>query len=41
MNNNIIENLKSKIAGFNPNVSVEKVGTVIEVADGIARNSGL
>jgi F-type H+-transporting ATPase subunit alpha len=41
MNNNIIENLKSKIAGFNPNVSVEKVGTVIEVADGIARISGL
>ena len=41
MNNSILENLKSRIAAFNPEASVEKVGTVLEVADGIARISGL
>jgi F-type H+/Na+-transporting ATPase subunit alpha len=37
----IIEKLKEQIAGFVPTVSVEKVGTVLEVGDGIARISGL
>jgi F-type H+-transporting ATPase subunit alpha len=37
----IIQQLKEKIAGFQPDVAVEKVGTVIEVGDGIARISGL
>ena len=41
MNDQIISNLKDKIAKFSPSVSVEQVGTVIEVADGIARVSGL
>jgi len=41
MNNDIIENLKSRISAFNPKVSVENVGTVLEVSDGIARISGL
>jgi F-type H+-transporting ATPase subunit alpha len=41
MNNTILENLKSRIAGFNPAATVEKVGTVLEVSDGIARISGL
>src|SRR5689334_8870175 len=38
---NIIDKLKEQIAGFQPTVSVEKVGTVLEVGDGIARISGL
>ncbi len=39
--NNLIEQLKNQITKFSPDVSVEKVGTVIEVGDGIARISGL
>ena len=41
MAQNIVEQLKTKIAAYNPNVKVEKVGTVLEVADGVARVSGL
>ncbi len=41
MNEQIITNLRDKIAKFSSSVSVEQVGTVIEVADGIARISGL
>lgn len=41
MSNNITQQLKEKIAGFQPGVKVEKVGTVLEVADGVARVSGL
>ena len=40
-NNNIVEQLKNQITKFAPGVSVEQVGTVIEVGDGIARISGL
>ncbi len=40
-NQNIVEQLKTKIAGFQPGVKVEKVGTVLEVGDGVARISGL
>ena len=40
-NQNIVEQLKTKIAGFEPGVKVEKVGTVLEVGDGVARISGL
>jgi F-type H+-transporting ATPase subunit alpha len=39
--NNIVEQLKNQITKFTPGVSVEQVGTVIEVGDGIARISGL
>jgi F-type H+-transporting ATPase subunit alpha len=38
---NIVEQLKDKIAKFQPDVKVEKVGTVLEVGDGVARVSGL
>jgi len=41
MNDQLIQNLKEKIKDFNAEVKVEKVGTVIEVGDGIARISGL
>lgn len=41
MSQNIVEQLKTKIEGFQPGVKVEKVGTVLEVADGVARVSGL
>jgi F-type H+-transporting ATPase subunit alpha len=37
----IIAQLKEQIAGFQPDASVEKVGTVVEVGDGIARIAGL
>ncbi len=37
----IIEQLKQQIAGFAPDAKVEKVGTVLEIGDGIARISGL
>lgn len=37
----IISNLKNKIAAFRAEVKVEKIGTVLEVADGVARVSGL
>ncbi|MCL5666698.1 MAG: F0F1 ATP synthase subunit alpha [Patescibacteria group bacterium] len=40
-NSNIVEQLKNKIAQFQPDVKVEKVGTVLEVGDGVARVSGL
>ena len=39
--NVIIKQLKEKIAGFNAAATVEKVGTVLEVGDGIAQVSGL
>lgn len=39
--NNIIEQLKNQITKFGPGVSIEQVGTVLEVGDGIARISGL
>ncbi len=37
----IIEALKEKIAEFKPEISVDEVGTVVEVGDGIARMTGL
>ncbi len=37
----IVKQLKDKIAGFSPDVKIEKVGTVLEVGDGVARISGL
>src|SRR3989344_8918007 len=37
----IIEQLKKEIEGLDLSASVEKVGTVVEVADGIARMTGL
>jgi F-type H+/Na+-transporting ATPase subunit alpha len=40
-NSNLISQLKEKILDFEPNVKVEKVGTVLEVGDGVARISGL
>jgi F-type H+-transporting ATPase subunit alpha len=40
-NTNIVEQLKNKIAAFQTDVKVEKVGTVLEVGDGVARVSGL
>ncbi len=39
--NHIIEQLKEQISKFSPAVSVETVGTVLEIGDGIARVSGL
>ena len=41
MSTNIVEQLKEKILAFQPGAKVEKVGTVLEVADGVARVSGL
>ena len=41
MAQNIVEQLKNKIAAFQTDVKVEKVGTVLEVGDGVARVSGL
>ncbi len=41
MAQNITEQLKSKILAFQPSAKVEKVGTVLEVGDGVARVSGL
>ncbi|MDZ4243957.1 MAG: F0F1 ATP synthase subunit alpha [Candidatus Doudnabacteria bacterium] len=40
-NANLIQQLKDKILKFQPDVKIEKVGTVLEVGDGIARISGL
>lgn len=40
-NTNIVDQLKEKILSFQPKASVEKVGTVLEVGDGVARVSGL
>lgn len=39
--NNLVENLKAKIENFDADIEVREVGRVIEVADGIARLSGL
>jgi len=39
--NYIIENLKQQIAGFKASTTKERVGTVIEVFDGVAKVSGL
>lgn len=39
--NKIVEELKKNIASFEKQISVEEVGTVTEVGDGIARVSGL
>jgi F-type H+/Na+-transporting ATPase subunit alpha len=41
MNEQVIQNLKEKILSFNPHAKVEKVGTVLEIGDGIAKISGL
>ncbi len=41
MNDKVIQQLKDKISAFNPDVKIEKVGTVIQVGDGIATISGL
>ena len=38
---NIVEQLKKKIEIFSTDVKMEKVGTVLEVGDGVARVSGL
>ncbi len=40
-NTNIVEQLKEKISAFNADIKVEKIGTVLEVGDGVARVSGL
>jgi F-type H+/Na+-transporting ATPase subunit alpha len=37
----IVKQLKEKIQSFAPDVKAEKVGTVLEVGDGVARVSGL
>ncbi len=39
--NTIVEQLKKRIASFEPSVEIEETGKVIEVGDGIARMSGL
>src|SRR6185369_6275679 len=41
MSQNLVSQLKEKILQFQPDVKVEKVGTVLEVGDGVARVSGL
>ncbi len=41
MKSTIVENLKREIENFNASVQVEKVGSVLEVFDGIAKVSGL
>lgn len=41
MSQNITQQLKDKILSFQPQAKVEKVGTVLEVGDGVARVSGL
>lgn len=38
---NLVNQLKEKILEFQPSAKVEKVGTVLEVGDGVARVSGL
>ncbi len=40
-NNQVIEQLKSKIKSFQPKAETSKVGTVLEVGDGIAKIDGL
>ena len=39
--NQIVENLKREIENFSAEIKIEKVGSVLEVFDGIARVSGL
>jgi F-type H+-transporting ATPase subunit alpha len=41
MSNHIVENLKKEIENFSLELKVEKIGTVMEVFDGIAKVSGL
>jgi F-type H+-transporting ATPase subunit alpha len=41
MAQNLTQQLKEKILAFQPEAKVEKVGTVLEVGDGVARVSGL
>jgi len=41
MSQNLTQQLKEKILSFQPSAKVEKVGTVLEVGDGVARISGL
>ena len=41
MSSNIIDQLKKQIADFKSEATIEKVGTVLEVGDGIAKVSGL
>ncbi len=41
MSYDIVEKLKKQIADFESTASVEEIGTVIEVADGVVRISGL
>ena len=41
MNDQVIQNLKEKILAFTPSVSVERVGTVTALSDGVVRISGL
>jgi F-type H+-transporting ATPase subunit alpha len=41
MKNPIIDHLKEQITGFEAAISKEKVGTVVEVGDGIAKATGL
>ena len=41
MAQNITQQLKDKILAFQPQAKIEKVGTVLEVGDGVARVSGL
>ena len=39
--NYIIELLKQQIKGYETQIKTEKVGTVVEVGDGIAKIAGL
>ncbi len=41
MHNHIVESLKKEIEGFKDTLKVEKVGSVLEVFDGVVRISGL
>jgi len=41
MSQNLTQQLKEKILNFQPLAKIEKVGTVLEVSDGVARISGL
>lgn len=41
MRDDIVQKLKERILSFEPSAKAEKVGTVLEVGDGIARISGL
>jgi F-type H+-transporting ATPase subunit alpha len=39
--NQIVEELKKNIAGFEKKIEVEEIGTILQISDGIARLSGL